>query len=376
MGPALLLAFLLQEAPLQVDAPATPATDPIEEARAARLKEDRVRFEAFAAAVDRFGHHEEFAARVRELLAAATDRFVRVKEGSVTDASLADWLAWNLPRERSGKLASVDVGAEAHPLTAIVDLHNQLRAHGVDFLLVTMPSRAQLYPELLMDLPEGQTWDGFSGFCPGTSQFVLALNDAGVEVCYLAPEFVAQRYGKDGDRSDQLFLQDNQHWTPRAAEIAARAVAERLVKYPWFKPGPAKEKVDFVVKERQVKVGIVWSRAPDWSKTEILEASQVVQLRGVTSLRPSSPITLISGSFADFHQTNGCDFTTQLYRHSGWPIDKINPRGGVEEQCRQELANTRAKDMKRGKKDLVIWLMAEAAFRPGPMWGPVKIFDD
>ena len=376
MSPALLLAFLLQDAPLPVDAPATPATDPIEEARAARLKEDRVRFEAFAAAVDRFGHHEEFAARVRELLAGATDRFVRVKEGSVTDASLADWLAWNLPRESSGKLASVDVGAEAHPLTAIVDLHNQLRAHGVDFLLVTMPSRAQLYPELLMDLPEGQTWDGFSGFCPGTSQFVLALNDAGVEVCYLAPEFVAQRYGKDGDRSDQLFLQDNQHWTPRAAEIAARAVAERLAKYPWYKPGPAKEKVDFVVKERQVKVGIVWSRAPDWSKTEILNASQVVQLRGVTSLRPSSPITLISGSFADFHQTNGCDFTTQLYRHSGWPIDKINPRGGVEEQCRQELANNRAKDMKKGKKDLVIWLMAEAAFRPGPMWGPVKIFDD
>ena len=376
---ALFLAFALQDPPPAPPAPPVVDSVDVEEAsRAERLKADRVRYETLVEAIEEFGHEEEFAAKSKELLDAATDRFVRVSDGSVTDASLANWLVWNVPKEPGGRIPALDVESApaGHPYDAIVDMNRQLRARGVDFLLVTLPSRPQIYPELFMELSPPATWDGFAGFCGGTARFALALNAAGVEVLYLAPEFVAQRFGADGDAKDQLFLRDNQHWTPRAAEIAAKAVAERLAKYPWFKRGAAKETVDFVVKEREMSVGIIWSRAPEWAKPEKLKASQVVQLRGVTSLRPSSPITLLSGSFADFHQSNGCDFTTQLYRFSGWPIDKINPRGGVEEKCREELAESRGDAIRFGKKDLVIWLLAEQAFRPGPAWGLVPICRD
>jgi len=355
-------------------APIPAATPPDAEAlRAARLAADRERCEAVVRAVDAFGQVEEFTAALRGLLASKTNRFIDVRDGALTDVSCENWLSWNAPREGDGVVTALDVGSKGHPFGAIVDLDRQLRERGIDFLLVTFPTRAQLYPELFMDLP---SMEGFAGICPATPRFALKLIEAGVEVLYLAPEFVAQRYGEGGDTSDQLFLKYNQHWAPRAAELSAQLVSERLAAYPWFKPGPAEEGKDWVVIEKDIDVNIVWGGQAKGAKPERHHVRGVVKPdRGrIDYVRPSSPITLLSGSFADFHKVGDCDVTSQLYRFTRWAIDKVNPKGGVEDACREELAARPDEQML--KKKIVIWMLPESAFRAGTMWRPIPIFDE
>ena len=338
--------------------PARPAGD-IEALRAERLAEQRVRCDELVAAVDRFGHLDAFAAVSRQLLTRVEERFVDVRDGVFTDIALENWLDWNEPRAGGPVLPVLDTEATDHPYRAIVELNRELQARGIDFLLVSFPTRPALYPELAMELP---SMAGFAGFCPATARFTRALLDAGVEVLYLAPEFVAERYGvaADGtrnDTADQLFLRHNQHWTPRGAELAARKVAEYVARYPWFERGPGKEGTDFTLRNKDVEVSIIWGGTPKGAKPERCKATQVVPRPGrrLDSVRPSSPIVLLSGSFADFHMVSSADFTAQLYRHTGWPVDKVNPKGGIEDACRVALSQKSEADWKR--KKLVIWMV-------------------
>ncbi|MSR47237.1 MAG: hypothetical protein EXS13_09255 [Planctomycetes bacterium] len=287
--------------------------------------------------------------------------------------ALKNWLDWHVNRPGGPVLPILDRENPTHPFAAIVDLNRQLRAHGVDFLLVTFPTRPSLYPELAMEMA---TVEGFAGFCPATPHFVKALVDEGVEVLDITPEFVAQRYGGGADRLDQLFLRYNQHWTPRGAELAAGLIAGRLRQYPWFTQGPAVEGVDWIATAKDVEVRVQWGGTPEGAKPERLHCTQVTKPKGLRldSVRPSSPIALLSGSFADFHNSSECDFTAQLYRFSGWSIDKINPKGGVEDACREALARKSAADWK--KKKIVVWLLPESAFRAGPMWRRIVVVEE
>lgn len=378
-GASLLAAALLGGAVTTLCAHVQEAPAPVLSAeevaarRAARIAVDLARAEAQIAAVDRFGQVDRYSTALRALLGTVKERFADVGDGVFTDIALKNWLDWNESRAGGPVLPELDRDATNHPYSTIVDLARQLRAHDVDFLLVTFPTRPALYPELAMELP---TLDGFAGFCPATPRFNKALAEAGVEVLDLTPEFVAARYGEGGDRKDQLFLRYNQHWTPRGAELAARRIAERLAQYPWFTPGPAKEGVDWVATPNDVDVKIQWGGTPEGAQPERLHCTQVTKPKSprLDAVRPSSPITLLSGSFADFHNSSQCDFTAQLYRFTGWSIDKINPKGGVEDACREALAQKTPADWK--KKRIVVWMLPEQAFRVGPMWRPIALFDE
>src|SRR6185295_10329302 len=137
------------------------------------------------------------------------------------------WLAWHLPAKGRTLPVALDFELPNHPFATIVDLARQLREHDVDFLLVVFPSRVQLHPELV--LPELATAeperlrDSFRGMVGATTRFLLALNEKGVETVDLAPEFVAARDEKhEGATSNGIYLTRNKHWTPRAAELAAK----------------------------------------------------------------------------------------------------------------------------------------------------------
>jgi hypothetical protein len=361
-------------APAQESTPATalqPLSPECEEARAKRMAEDRARYEDLAKRIDAFGHTDDVAAELRKRLATVKNRFVPVRDGVFTDVSCDNWLSWNLPREGETVPFALQLKDKKNPFAAFVDTNRQLREHGIDFLIVTFPTRAQLYPELFLDLP---SLDGFAGFSPTMPKFALALIDAGVEVLYLAPEFLAARYGKDGDKSDQLFLKYNQHWTPRAAEMTASLVRDRLGKMPWFQQGPKKEGTDFVVREDWYQTKIVWGGAPAGANEDRRLVNQITRpdLREASAILPSSRITLFTGSFGDFHRVGNCDFTTQLFRFTGQTIDLENPKGGLEDACRDAFAAL--SPAIKSKKKIVIWMLPEAAFRESPAWRLIDLF--
>jgi hypothetical protein len=344
-----------------------------EAARAARMAEDRARYAVREDRPGRSERDEAIAKELRKRLADAHERFVPVKEGVLTDVACQNWLAWNVPAEGETIAFAAQTTDSRNPFGAFVDTSRQLRAHGIDFLLVIVPTRLDLYPELYLDPSEA---GGGSGRGLATDRFVRELVDAGVEVLDLEPEFQAQRYGKDGDTSDQLFLKFNTHWSARGAELAATLVHARLARFPWYVPGPKREGVDFVVNDEWYQPKIVWGGTPPGSAEErcLVHAVTKPDLRSVSAELPSSRISVFGGSFVDFHRVGQCDFVSQLFRLTGQTIDLVSVKGGLEDAERRAFAESSASY--KAKKRIVIWVIPDAALRPSSSWRPFDLFPE
>jgi len=347
---------------------ARPPDDP---ARAQRLSALRAKNDAEIAAQASYGHLDEF-------LAAAKSRpgnygkvkWMKVGDGFVSTLSLQRYELWNTPEPGRTAIRALDFELEDHPLAAIIDLDRELRAHGVDFVLVKLPTRAQLYPELMVPaLPA----EGMRPFSLASRKFDARLLDEGVEVIDLGPLFFEQRLGADGGRDDLLFLRTDPHWTPRACELAARTVADALLARG-VAPGPAQEGKDFVVDRLKVEYSATSVYKPEGAGVEPLPVTRVRTARG-KKLDPeddASPIVVMGDSFVRVHDMFETGFQRQLYRFMGQKIDAIAPEAGGESGARDMLQRRRA-DL--AKKKVVVWLASEQIFRVGENWEPSRIFE-
>jgi hypothetical protein len=167
---------------------------------------------------------------------------MRVGDGIVSALSLQRYELWNTPEPGRKAIRALDFELDDQPLAALVDLDRELRGRGVDFVLVKFPTRVQLYPGLVVPALPAQ---GMRPFTLASRKFDARLLDEGVEVIDLGPLFFEQRFGAT-NRDDLLFLRTDPHWTPRACELAARAVADALLARG-VAPGPEQEGKDFVV---------------------------------------------------------------------------------------------------------------------------------
>ncbi len=79
------------------------------------------------------------------------------------------------------------------PYPAIVDYSNQLKAKGIDFLFVIIPTKAEIFPEKVSDFAPKA---GVPYVTPYARKLMLELAEAGVEVIDLLPDLIEAR---DGD---------------------------------------------------------------------------------------------------------------------------------------------------------------------------------
>lgn len=368
------------------------AADHAPMSRAERLAADRARLAADLAAVEAFGHDDAFCAALQDVRAKANgEKWWPVADGKVSLVTVEHWLDWNRPAAGRALPAALDLELPGHPFTALADLSRQLHDHGIEFLYVSFPTRLQLDPALVVPglatpraaaagAAEGA--DGavegtplFRGMVAAQTRFLQALNEAGVEVLDLAPEFAALHdAGEDDPRRRFLYHRFNMHWTPRAIELAAQRTAERLAQMEWWKPGPYQEGKAFAVRRRVFEFMAEGNgHAPD-ATPEPIAVNSIAPLGPPLQkeAKQRGPIVLLGDSFADFHKEYSAAFHDQLFRFTGWPIDAIVPAGGAELQCREKLR--RRGDGLAGKK-VVIWLMQEAALVVSPQWKPVALFE-
>lgn len=356
--------------------------------RAERLAADRARLAADLAAVEAFGHDDAFGAALQEVRAKANgEKWWSVGDGKVSLVTVDHWLDWNRPAAGRALPTALDLELPGHPFTALADLSRQLRDHGIEFLYVSFPTRLQLDPALVVPglaTPRSASGaaDGanegtlpFRGMVAAHTRFLQALNEAGVEVLDLAPEFAALHdAGEEDPRRRFLYHRFNMHWTPRAIELAAQRTAERLAQMEWWKPGPYQEGKAFAVRRRVFEFMAEGNgHAPD-ATPEPIAVNSIAPLGAPLQkeAKQRGPIVLLGDSFADFHKEYSAAFHDQLFRFTGWPIDAIVPAGGAELQCREKLR--RRGDGLAGKK-VVIWLMQEAALVVSPQWKPVALFE-
>ena len=379
----LLGAIALQEAPTAPAVPPPVATVTVDRAaaRLARIEREKAALATELVAIEKHGRVPEFRAALEELekkyseIEIGKERWAPFGErGFIPMLSVDRALEWGRPaRGREPELA-VDFAVEGHPGPVIVDLVRQLEGQGVEFLLVLFPSRIQLEPELVLpDDPKSAEAAPFHGMVGPTNRFLAELAAQGVEIVDLAPPFVAARDVELPDGCARgLYLSRNQHWTPRAAELAAKVVADRIREMPCFTPGPVTEGNQFTLFPHAIDFGsTAGGQAPDSTPEHLWMNAVRPKGKPISpAAKRDSPIVVFGDSFADFYDPQSASFADQLTRFTGHPIDLIAPKGGAESQCRDAFAR-RHKPL-RGKQ-VVIWLMQVGNLRPLPAYHAIDV---
>lgn len=244
----------------------------------------------------------------------------------------------------------------ADPLAAIVDFNDQLRGAGIELLIVPVPAKAVVYPEKLSARAEAPAADGSVRLDRDHQEFYRLLRERGVAVLDLAPRFIEARHGA----GPPLYCKTDTHWSGRAVDLAARAVAAHVRDRPWLE-GATDHRYESETREVEI-TGDLAAMLDDGSPSrETLPLTFVGTRRGgaLVPVEPDreSPVLLIGDSHTlVFHDpalfAQGAGLPDHLALQLGLPVDLIGIRGSGATTTRIELL--RRRDNLKGKK-LVVW---------------------
>lgn len=125
---------------------------------------------------------------------------------------------------------------------AIARFRDQLKERGIELLVMPVPGKPSVYPEMLWRSTEGEE----RGLRSPTLRLIEKLQRQGVEVVDLFDRF---RQIREKNSREDLYLAQDTHWTPEGARLAAEAVAEKLRSLEWA-PQPT---VEFRTRKVRVK---------------------------------------------------------------------------------------------------------------------------
>jgi alginate O-acetyltransferase complex protein AlgJ len=248
----------------------------------------------------------------------------------------------------------------ADPLEPIVDFAAQLRQVGVRLLLVPVPAKAHVYPDMISEAVSRRLGEPMPRLDSRYREFVELLRDHGIAVLDLLPHLLSCRDDPEGG----TYCKTDSHWSPRACALTAKLIA--LNKPSCVPLGTH----DFVTERRRIEISGDLARMSDSHdpQREELEATFVGRKAGDT-LRPiepdrQSPIVLMGDSHVlVFHDpalyTKGAGLPDHLALEFGFPMDLIGVRGSGVNVPRITLM--RRGDDLQGKK-LVIWCFSVREF--------------
>lgn len=248
----------------------------------------------------------------------------------------------------------------ADPLPAIIDFQRQLKAKGVDLLLVPVPPKAAIYPEKLLGNEE---LSGSETTAP-LKRFYEELAANGVDVLDLSPIFTAQRSASEG----ALFCKTDTHWSGEGCVVAARAIAER-VREKLGAPA-ASGAFSGTWNDAELEGDLVSLLPPDAQKPgrEKLRLRQVsnVATGGAVEADPASPLLILGDShtlvFHDFAAERS-GLLDQVALELNAAPDLIGTRGSGATAVRISLYRKSIKDPTYlAKKKVVVWCFTSREF--------------
>jgi hypothetical protein len=257
-------------------------------------------------------------------------------------------------------------GAPPHdPLPAIVDFRDQLAQRGIRLLVVIAPNKESICPQMLSSRAEnGEMLMGLQ-----TRQLLDETEAAGVEVVNLFEVFRVAMRGQAQAPTAPLYLAQDSHWSPAGVEVAAKAVAEHILKTGWvqsgtiaydLKPAPVRRLGDIIqmLQVPQIEQDI----AP-----EDIVCQQIVRQDDHSPYRddPDAAILVLGDSFLRIYEQDeprSAGFLAHLAYELRQPVASIVNDGGASTLVRQELFRRRRL---LTKKKLVIWEFVERDIRFG-----------
>lgn len=249
----------------------------------------------------------------------------------------------------------------ADPLPAILDFHAQLKAHGIQLLVVPVPPKAALYPEQLPAL-EDSTPAPTPGQVPSLAGFYKVLEKEGVQVLDLVPVLLENRKSEHGP----AFCTTDSHWSGNACVLAAQAISQRitaLLPASLRNPFSAEWKSASFRGDLPDLPGAPASGSPQ----ETLPVRRILhESSGAVSPDPDSPLLLIGDShtlvFHDFLAENS-GLLDQLAFETALAPDLIGTRGSGATPVRISLLRRSVKDPGfLSKKKVVVWCFSAREF--------------
>ncbi len=242
---------------------------------------------------------------------------------------------------------------------AVLSFRDDLARRGIKLLLMPAPNKASIYPEMLA----AGTSEPVNA---GTRDVLARLNVAGVEIVDL---FEVYGEARRTAGSPAYYLAQDSHWSPEGMQLAANAVARKLLDLGWVEKGPIKYETRTVTVEqygdvlRMIRV----SQVEKLYEPQKVSCTQVIDPATGQPYRddPNSPVLVLGDSFLRIFERDepgSGGFTAHLARNLGFGVTSVVNDGGASTLVRQQLASRPG--LLKGKK-VVIWEFVERDIRFG-----------
>ena len=285
-----------------------------------------------------------------------------------------------------------------NPVQAILRFRDQLKAKGVELLVVVTPGKPSVYPERLT----GSTQDLNGAGAAGVENATAGLNGAGE-----SRGKTAAGHGKaildslarlglhtvdlytlllaakaDDAKLGPLYLNDDTHWTPRGAELAADVIARKVREMPDAGiVDIGEEPMTYVASDSVAdRIGDIGEMS-GLNKFGAFKVQRVVgHVVSDSSRVPfkddfrKAKILILGDSFSRIYQTDSpvnAGWIAHFAKNMNRPVASIVSDGGASTLVREKLA--RKAGVLKGKK-LLIWEFVERDLRFGAEgWKDVEL---
>ena len=233
------------------------------------------------------------------------------------------------------------------PVYAIKRFADQLDNFGARLILVSIPSKAMIYPEKINHNIKGPISH------PDAQRLVSELNSLpNLDVLDLTRSLFNLKKDK------KVFLKQDTHWTPEAMEEAAKIIANHIKS---MDINIDKVNLNPKQKEGRKAYGDLVEKINIWDGAFNQESVIAKPIKGNTRDR-NSEIILLGDSFTNIYSSNeglgwgnNAGLPEHIASNVGTPIDLISINGGGATKVRKKLAQRRGSSEDMKNKKVVIW---------------------
>ena len=266
------------------------------------------------------------------------------------------------------------------PVKVILDFRNQLSEMGIELLVMIVPGKPSIYPDLINPAIKVS----FKHEISHSQHILKILAEKVVKTVDLFTQFLQERQ-RDSLFGDSLYLRTDTHWKNRGPRLAATSAASVIKQMPWFNDNFPKTEYTMDTVEvfrngdsgvmtrlSDIKIGKMQLNLP-LEKTKCYQVFSVIRDDSGKIISRNlyrdeyrkARILILGDSFSRIYQTDeprSAGWISHLAYELSEPLASIVNDGGASTIVRQTLSKKAS--LLKGKK-LVIWEFVERDLRFG-----------
>ena len=249
--------------------------------------------------------------------------------------------------------------------SAVTSFCNQLASRDIKLLLVPVPNKASVYPDMLTSRAGRPDTDVSSK----TLEIISQLRQAGIEVVDLFAAFRQARTALPHEHTATYYLSQDSHWSPDGVQLAAKTVGQRILELGWAEKGHVQYTLEPTTLQRHGDI-LAMIQVPQVERhfePEQIHCTQVVSSATNQPYLddPNSEILVLGDSFLRIYsqdEPGSAGFVEHLARELGFPVASIVNDGGASTLVRQQLSRN---PKLLANKKVVVWEFVERDIRFG-----------